>query len=208
MFLLSHGASERAGWISISSLFAGAALLAIPVGDHGRVAVAGVLAAAGVLAFLAQAAAFFRHRQRRAIDPGMRLAAAGLIGLALALLIAPFALSRGLADFRLLTAYFVVVLGAISLFVAGHYYKIVPFLVWYHRFGPLVGTRKVPKVADLYSAPIAHVNGALLVLGWAGLAIGVYAGLATLVRVAALVFAAGATLEAVVMARIAQRRSA
>ena len=29
-------------------------------------------------------------------------------------------------------------LGAIALFIAGHYYKIVPFLIWYHRFGPLV----------------------------------------------------------------------
>ena len=36
-------------------------------------------------------------------------------------------------------AYVLVIVLGISLFVAAHYYKIVPFLVWYHRFGPLAG---------------------------------------------------------------------
>ena len=208
MFLLSHGASERAAWVAIALLFSGAALLAIPIGGDLRVASAGALASAGVIAFLIQAATFFRHRRRRAIDPGMRLAAAGLGGLALAVLIAPVALSRGLSDLQLVTTYFAVLLGAISLFVAGHYYKIVPFLVWYHRLGPLVGARKVPKVAELFSEPIARADGVLLVFGWLGLAVGIYTSAAGLVRAAALAFAVGAVLEAGVLARVVQKRIA
>jgi len=208
MFLLSHGAGERAAWIAIASLFAGAAVLAVPAGGDLRLAAGGGLAALGILAFLVQAASFFRHRKRRRIDPGMRLAVAGLLGLASAVAIAPVALSRGLGDLPLLTTYFAVVLGAISLFVAGHHLKIIPFLVWYHRFGPLVGTRKVPKVAELFSERAASVSGALLILGWIGLAAGIHAGDATVVRAAALVFTAGAVSEAAIIARLAQRRPA
>lgn len=208
MFLLSHGADERPAWAATGLLFTGATLLAIPVASTTRVVMAGVLIAGGVVAFLAQAALFFRHRKRRGVDPGMWLAGMGLLGLLGALLLAPFALVRGLADMHLLVTYFAVLLGAVSLFVAGHYYKIVPFLVWYHRFGPLVGKRKVPKVAELYSERVALANGALLVLGWLGVVAAVYFGIGALLRVAALTFAMGAALEAIVIARIAQRRPA
>jgi hypothetical protein len=208
MFLLSHGASERPAWASAALLFAGALVLALPVGGRARLLAAGVLAAGGVLAFIAQAFLFFRHRKRKAVDPGMRLAGVGLVGLTCAVGIAPLALSRGLADLHLLTAYFIVLIGGLSLFVAGHYYKIVPFIVWYHRFGPLIGKRKVPKVAELYSERVALLDAALLVLGWLGVAAGTYAGAATLVRGAALVFAVGASIEAYVIARVAQRRAA
>jgi len=33
--------------------------------------------------------------------------------------------------------------------VTGHVYKIVPFLVWFERFSPLVGKQKVPMLADM-----------------------------------------------------------
>lgn len=208
MFLLSHGAGERAGWAAVGLLFAGATLLAVPFGGHVTAGVGGAIVSAGVCAFLFQALSFFRHSKRRKIDPGMRLAAAGLLGLAGALLIAPVALSRGLSDPRLLTTYHLVLLGALSLFVAGHYYKIVPFLVWYHRFGPLVGVRAVPKVTELYSERVASANVALLVAGWLGLVVGVYTGTVHVARVSALVFAVGAFVEAVVIARVARRKPA
>ncbi|MCA9675816.1 MAG: hypothetical protein H6708_33650 [Kofleriaceae bacterium] len=208
MFLLSHGARDHAAWTAIALLAGGAAVLAIPGGAGVRVELAGALIAGGVVAFLVQAVTFFHHRRRRSIDPGMQLAAAGLIGLAVAVLVAPIALSRGLRDLHLLTAYVTILLGAITLFVAGHYYKIVPFLVWYHRFGPLVGTRKVPTVAELYAAPLARLDGALLAIGWLGVAIGIFAGRGDLVRAAAVAVAAGAVLEAIIIARVARRRVA
>ena len=209
MFLLTHGVTERPAWISLALLFGAASLLIVHhVGGVARLVAAGALGCAGVVAMIVQAALFFRHRKRRSIDPGMRLAAAGLVGLAIAVVLAPFALTRGMSDLRLLTTYFVVLLGAISLFVAGHYYKIVPFLVWNHRFGPLLGKRKVPMVAELYSEKVALANVALLVSGLVGLAIGTYVGSELLARIAATVFAAGALLEVIVIARVAQRKVA
>ncbi len=208
MFLLTHGVSERPAWLAAGLLFSSAALLAVPYGGAVRIYIAAALGCCGVIAQIVQAALYFRSRKRRSIDPGMRLAAAGVIGLLVAVLLAPFAMIRGTSDLHLLTTYYVVVLGAISLFVAGHYYKIVPFLVWNHRYGPLLGKRKVPKVAELYSEKIAHVNAALLIAGFAGLAIATYIASPLLARLAAGIWAIGALLEVVVIARVAQKKVA
>lgn len=208
MFLLSHGASERAAWVAISLLFGSAALLSFPGGGDTQLAAAGSLGGSGIVAFMVQAATFFKHRQRKAIDPGMRLAAAGVIGLGLAVMIAPFVISRGINNLHLLTTYFVVLLGAITLFVAGHYYKILPFLVWNHRYGPLLGKQKVPQVSQLYSAKLAFFDGVLLVFGLSGLAVATFIGSVALARVAALVFAVGAWLQIIVVARVALRKVA
>jgi len=208
MFLLSHGASERPAWISVALLFAGALAIAMPASfGIPRIAAAAALTAGGLVAFFVQAALFFRHRKRRTIDPGMRLAAIGIAGIACALVLAPFALSAGVSNPRLLAAYFVVLVGAIGVFVAGHYFKIVPFIVWYHRFGPLVGKQKVPKVAELYSESAAKVVGALLVFGWIGVAAGTFTGSALVVRAFAGSFLAGALVEGFLMTKIARRRA-
>lgn len=208
MFLLSHGASERPAWIAVFLLAFGALALALPVGGEIRFIIAGLSSISGTLAFLVQAVGFYRHRKRRAVDPGMRLAGMGLSAIALAALLAPIALSRGLLEPRLLITYFVVLLGGVSLFVAGHYYKIVPFLVWYHRFSHLVGKRKVPNVAELYSQRAALANAALLALGVVGIALSAFFGKALPLRFSALVFAAGAVVELFMIAQVARRKLA
>jgi hypothetical protein len=49
----------------------------------------------------------------------------------------------------LLTLGWVLFLGYITFIITGHLYKIVPFLVWYERFSPLIGKQKVPMLADM-----------------------------------------------------------
>jgi len=39
--------------------------------------------------------------------------------------------------------------GFFAFLITGHIYKIVPFLVWFERFSPLVGKQKVPMLADM-----------------------------------------------------------
>ncbi|MGD9654167.1 MAG: hypothetical protein AB7U44_03120 [Sulfuricurvum sp.] len=39
--------------------------------------------------------------------------------------------------------------GYITFIITGHLYKIVPFLVWYQKFSPLIGKQKVPMLADM-----------------------------------------------------------
>jgi hypothetical protein len=40
--------------------------------------------------------------------------------------------------------------------ISGHLYKIVPFLVWYERFSPLVGKQKVPMLGDMVPTKSAN----------------------------------------------------
>jgi hypothetical protein len=208
MFLLSHGASERPGWAALVLLGGGTGLL---VALHhaltpGLTWALAAMLAAGLVAFLVQAALFFRHRRKPTLDPGLRLAVMALGFLGLALLLAPVHLHLGLASPRVATAYVVtLVIGGLSLFVAGHYYKILPFLVWYHRFGPLVGRQPVPRVADLYSAGLGHTAAALLGLGTAGLVLATLLGEPGAARPAALLFAAGAGIVTAQMASLATR---
>jgi hypothetical protein len=39
--------------------------------------------------------------------------------------------------------------GFFTFIIIGHMYKIIPFLVWFERFSPLVGKQKVPMLADM-----------------------------------------------------------
>jgi len=39
--------------------------------------------------------------------------------------------------------------GFFGFLITGHIYKIIPFLVWFERFSPLVGKEKVPMLADM-----------------------------------------------------------
>lgn len=209
MFLLSHGASEWPG--RIAAVLVGGGSLGLMLLYHviplGAVWLPGLLIGGGALAFIVQARLYFRHRVKRALDPGLRLAGIAVLFLLLGLILAPIALLRGLAAPSLMVGYLTtVIIGGFSLFVVAHYYKIVPFLVWYHRFGPVAGKRPVPRVADLYSARTAMIAVILLAIGALGLTLGILAGAAGVARAAAILFAGGAVVVAYQILRVSQRR--
>lgn len=213
MFLLSHGADERPGTWAVGLLSAGTLLLFALHHTPGAWArwVPALLILAGAVAFLAQARLFYATRQRPVVDPGMRLAAAGLAVLAAAAGLGAWLAAAGFAGIgaaapRVATAYVAALVLGISLFVAAHYYKIVPFLVWYHRFGPVAGRRPVPKVADLYSAAGAKAAGILLTTGVAALVAGTLGAWTLAARVGAAVFLAGALVVAAQMLAVSRRR--
>lgn len=208
MFLLSHGAPEWPGAVAAGMLTAGTGTLL--VGHHSLNAplllLIGFLLVGGVIAFLAQAALFFRHRKKPSLDPGLRLAAAGLAMLAVGLALAPFFAANGVTAPRIATAYVLALLSALSLFVAGHYYKILPFLIWFHRFGPLVGKQPVPRVVDLYNLRWGNAATALLAIGSLGTVIVTLLGAASVARPVAACFTIGAVIVAAQMFTISRRR--
>lgn len=207
MFLLSHGVGDRLARAAVVLIAAGATWLALL--HHLLFAMlwrgAAVLLGAGLACFLAQAVLFYRHRHRPALDPGMRLAAAGLglLGMGLALA-GPVVLLD--VHPRIWTAYVMAMLLGITLFVAALYYKIVPFLVWYHRFGPLAGKQSLPKVGELYSTRAANAAGILLFFGATGTTAAVFFGQPMMARIAAVILMVGALVEAGQMLQLARRR--
>jgi hypothetical protein len=208
MFLLSHGADERWGRAAGVLVAGGVGCLVLlhhapPVASQW---VPAALIAAGLAAFLVQAASYFRHSVKPTLDPGLRLAGAGLGILAAGLVLGGWSMAVGWTPGTLVGAYGLALILGLSVFVAGHYYKIVPFLVWYHRYGPLVARQPVPRVGDLYSARVAAVAAILLAVGASGVVLGVLAGSVEWVRTAALVATVGAAVEAMQMAGLAFRR--
>jgi hypothetical protein len=200
MFLLSHGATDRYAKVAVALVGTGSGVLAFM--HHAPRLVSywlpAVFIAAGCGAFLMQARAYYVTRHRRALDPGMRLAAGALLLLMAAVPLAgPVVIgtNRGV----LAVAYVMAIILAISLFVVAHYYKIVPFLVWYHRFGPLAGRRPVPRVHDLYSTTLANAAAAALHTGAVLLVLFVGLGMPQPARAAAVLFASGVAVVAVQM---------
>ena len=208
MFLLSHGADERPGRMAVALLSSGALLLVALHHTPGTWArwLPAALILLGVAAFLAQARAFFRTSKRPSLDPGMRMAGAALGILALGAAMGLGLRVQGFTDPRLATAYVALLVLGISSFVAAHYYKILPFLVWYHRFGPLAGKQPVPRVADLFSARWAGAVGVLLIGGALLLSGSIAWGSVTGVRAGAVCLAVGASIEALQMWAVSRRR--
>jgi hypothetical protein len=199
MFLLSHGADPRPGHAAALCIGAGAGTLTLF--HHGPdvmiSGVAPVLLAAGTAAFVVQAALYVRHGSRPRLDPGLRLALGGIGLLVAALVLGCAAAATGFGNARLTAAYGVALIaGALSAFVAGHYYKILPFLVWNHRFAGLVGGgRRLPRVADLFAARTADIAGTLILAGAAGLVAAVAAGQTLAAQAAAAVFCTGVAVH-------------
>jgi len=206
MFLLAHGAYKRWTRRSLASLGAGVLTLGVGLAtDHVGIAWAGVAALeAGVACFLWQAFSFYRVRVRKKIDVGMRFAAMALAFLTTASVLGPFVLARGAGHARLATAYVAVgLLGGIVLYVTGFFYKIVPLLAWTAHYRGRMGKERVPTVAEMFSARVAHVQLAAMALGVALLAGGIGAGSSIVTRAGAVLFACGVALFASQIARVA-----
>jgi hypothetical protein len=193
MFLLAHGADAR--WTARSIALLASGVLALAAGLLGRLPgatwLAVVLLEAGVACFLVQAFLHFRVRMKKKLDVGMRFAGVALAFLAVSASLGPAALVGGAAQPRLATAYVVVAVLGIVLYVVGFFYKIVPLLAWTARYRGAMGRTAVPTVAQLFSARIAYAQLAVMSLGIVLLASGVVMGSVHVTRCGAVLLLVG-----------------
>jgi hypothetical protein len=145
------------------AVLAGGLVLMTDPGPGVRLSVA-VLLAAGPAAWGIEMLLLMRARSRRTLDVQGRatfvslafLAATICLGL-LAAVGAP--VSPGGEPTRLLLAYGIAgIAGWAGVMLIGNSYKILPFLVWYHRYRQLAGIRPVPVVSDIYSEGLARTT--------------------------------------------------
>jgi hypothetical protein len=88
------------------------------------------------------------------------------LALALGLGLALGAFGDGVVAARTAIAYgFLGLVGWISLMIVGMSYRVIPLLVWLHRYSPLVHDQPVPKVGDLVSSRWQRWSFALLLAG-------------------------------------------
>ena len=195
MFLLSHGTAEHGWKRAFGLLAAGAGILTL---SHGYLntpvlITSALLLAAGAGVFVFTAISQFRGRRRPALDAGLRLAGAGVLLLAAAIPTGLALLLPGAGAPRHITAYGVALIpGGFTLFVLGHYYKIVPFLTWTRVYGDTAGRVATPKVSELYDARIAGISAAFASGGIVLLVIAVAVGSALAARLGAAAFSLGA----------------
>jgi hypothetical protein len=171
MFLMTRAPDGRAASLSLVLVAAGAVAL---IAFHAappllRVWLPLVLVASGLALFLWQSGRAFSQSGLSDLDPGMRFAGVSLVFFAVALLLAPFAFRFGYGDPQRLVLYVAsAILAAGSLFVCGHYYRIIPFLVWSQRFAASPeGARIGPQ--GLYRRDLAILGLLCFVTGATGL---------------------------------------
>jgi len=157
MFVLSDlRSTRRAAW-SLGLLNGGLAGLFIAILLQSQIKPAfAVVAVAGLALYGLEILAILRTRTRRVLDWGVRsflpaialLAPTSVLGLVLAW---PRLPATALTT-QLENVYgFLGLLGVVGLAILGMLYKIVPFLVWFHRYSGEIGRARVPSMAEMYS---------------------------------------------------------
>jgi hypothetical protein len=90
----------------------------------------------------------YKTRARKAHDIYARSMYVGYISLAVSLALGIVMLFSDNENVLLTAAWFLV-MGFFSYLINGHLFKIVPFLVWFERYSPLVGKQKVPMLNEM-----------------------------------------------------------
>jgi hypothetical protein len=201
MFTLAHGAPSRPAVVALALWHLGVAQAAAGIGLHldPLAALGGASLLAAVAAEAVFVAGVVRRRRRRLEAPALHLAL-GLVSTAGAAVLMLGAWAGPWDPFRAATVATLLVLLGLGVGVtSGHLFKVVPMLVWTGRYAPLAGASPVPRLTDLYPAPLATLEVALFAAGLGTLAGGVAAGSAAAATAgAALLALAGLAVAAAV----------
>jgi hypothetical protein len=174
MFSLAHGFDEtpihqafRVLIVGVAIVFFGALFGAVWMMYLGYLATF-----AGVILYLWQIYIIALLTVRKEFDIWAKSMIFAFGSLVFALMTGGVALLTG-AESMLHTAVWFFLLGFVAPMITGHLYKIVPFLVWFERFAPLVGKEKVPMLHEMYSkkgaAVMFNFTASGVVLGGMGL---------------------------------------
>ncbi|MCF6174056.1 MAG: hypothetical protein L3J44_09825, partial [Campylobacteraceae bacterium] len=166
MFSLSHGFKQIAIEMAFYTIIAG--LLLFLVGtllNINLLKFSGVIFTTfSIFAALYQMYLIFSTRIRKQND----FWAKNMMASFATLIISFFILVAGIIikdDTLYLLFGFTLFFGFFTFFVVGHIYKILPFLVWYQRYSPLVGKLKVPMLNDMVHEKVADIQFWITLIG-------------------------------------------
>lgn len=91
---------------------------------------------------------------------------------------------------------YVALVGWFGFSIVGKYYKIIPFLLWVHRYSKHIGSQPVPLLADMMDERFGYVSLVALFLGYLVVIAGILSASLVTVRAGSVAFALGAYLFA------------
>ncbi len=150
MFGLSHGFSKKPLEIAIMLVsFSVVSVVISSLNGSALPAYGGyILASAGLLIYFYFIYTIHKTRARKEIDIYAKSLIFAYISMVISLFFAVIYFVTGYEPL-LLAAGWMMFFGFFAFVITGHIYKIIPFLVWFERFSPLVGKQKVPMLADM-----------------------------------------------------------
>jgi len=153
MFGLSHGFSMKPLEISITLMSISVLLVVMSsfVESIFIEYIAYSLAVASMILYFYLTYTIFKTRARKEIDIYTLSLMFGYFSMLLALVLGVAYLFVS-NEVLIIASGWLMFFGFFGFLITGHIYKIVPFLVWFERFSPLVGKEKVPMLADMVPA--------------------------------------------------------
>ncbi len=156
MFSLAHGFDERplaAGFYIVT--FGTAAYLAGALAGNTLIETAGTAGMIiALLLFIWQVWIIFKKRVRKQNDYWAKNIIASFLFFIVSLIAFAAAYITGNTQLGMFGGY-LFFFGFLAFLIVGHIYKILPFLVWYQRYSPLVGKQKVPMLHEMVVEKIA-----------------------------------------------------
>lgn len=152
MFALAHGHGDRVGRVVFWLLNGGIVALALgfSLAWQPFVFIGGLLLIAAVWLFAYDYRQMLRVRHRKLLDVTQYHGIASVVYVTVLVPSGIAAALFGWHDPRLLTVLaLAALLGWLGQSIIGYLYKIVPFLIWQERYGPLVGRQKVPLMREM-----------------------------------------------------------
>ncbi len=150
MFGLSHGFSTKP--LEKAIIIVCSAVLFVVISSFIKLAFleyAGyILATLGLFIYFYFVQTIYKTRARKEIDIYAKSLIFSYFSLIVSLILGFCYLIVGFEPL-LLSSGWMMFFGFFSFAVTGHVYKIIPFLVWFERFSPLVGKQKVPMLVDM-----------------------------------------------------------
>jgi len=150
MFGLSHGFSLKALELSLYSMSFGVLFVLLSsLFDVELLAYIGYgLSIVALFSYFYQVYTIYKTRARKENDIYALSLMFSYISLVVSLLLGLTYLFSSYEPLLLASAW-LIFFGFFGFAITGHLYKIIPFLVWFERFSPLVGKQKVPMLVDM-----------------------------------------------------------
>ena len=150
MFGLSHGFSMRPLEIAIGMMSLAVILVVLSsfIDVYLLEYLGYILAIVSQFIYFYLVFTIYKTRARKEIDIYAKSLMFSYLSLNISLLLGILYLISNYEPILLATAW-LMFFGFFGFIITGHIYKIIPFLVWFERFSPLVGKEKVPMLVDM-----------------------------------------------------------